>query len=114
MDRSEAKKKYKQSNRPMGIYRIKNTQNCKSYVGYSLDLQARINRHKAELKFGSHRNLELLDDWKVFGESSFEFEVLDELALDEKSKDDPIEELHVLKDMWINKLEKSGDVVISF
>jgi len=42
MDRSEAKKEYKQAKRPMGVYRIINKQNNKSYVGYSIDLQARI------------------------------------------------------------------------
>ena len=87
MDRSEAKKEYKQAKRPMGVYRIRNTQNGKSYVGYSIDLHARINRQKAELKFGSHRNSQLLGEWKSFGESSFEFEVLDELELDENSKE---------------------------
>ncbi len=113
MDRSEAKKNYKQSSRPMGVYRISNTQNGKAYIGFSLDLQAKINRHKAELKFGSHRNSELLNEWKTFGESSFEFEVLDELDLDEKSKADPIEELNILKDMWISKLEEAGNAVVS-
>jgi hypothetical protein len=33
MDRSEAKKAYKQAKRPMGVYRIRNTQNDKSYIG---------------------------------------------------------------------------------
>ena len=84
MDKSEAKKKYKRAKRPMGVYRIRNAQNGKSYVGYSIDLQARINRQETELKFGSHRNSELLGEWKSFGEPSFEFEVLDELELGEK------------------------------
>ena len=68
MDRSEAKNEYKQAKRPMGVYRIGNTQNGKSYVGYSIYLQARINRQKTELKFGSHRNAELLGEWKSFGD----------------------------------------------
>jgi hypothetical protein len=113
MDRSEAKKEYKQAKHPMGVYRIRNTQNDKSYVGYSIDLQARINRQKAELKFGSHRNSELLSEWKSFGESLFEFEVLDELELDEKSKADPVEELRILSEMWVSKLEKSGNTVVN-
>ena len=111
MDRSEAKKEYKQAKRPMGVYRIRNTQNGKSYIGYSIDLQARINRQKMELKFGSHRNSELLGEWKSFGESSFEFEVLDELELDESSKTDPAEELCILREMWVRKLEKAGNTV---
>jgi hypothetical protein len=113
MDRLEAKRDYKQAKRPMGVYRIRNARNGKSYVGFSTDLQARINRQKAELKFGSHRNAELLGEWKSFGESSFEFEVLDELAHDENSKANPAEELRILTEMWIRKLEKSGSSVVS-
>jgi hypothetical protein len=76
-------------------------------------LQARINRQKAELEFGSHRNTELLREWKSFGESSFEFEVLDELARDENSKENPEEELRILTEMWIRKLESAGSSVVS-
>jgi len=111
MNRSEAKKDYKQSKRPMGVYRVRNMQNGKSYVGFSTDLQARMNRQKSELKFGSHRNKELLGEWKSFGESSFEFEVLDELEHDENSKADPVEELRLLSEMWIRKIEKDGGFV---
>jgi hypothetical protein len=64
-DQSEAKEEYNQAKRPMGVYKIGNTQNGKSYVGCSIDLQARSNRQKTELKFGSHRNAELLGDWKL-------------------------------------------------
>jgi hypothetical protein len=112
MDRSEAKKDYKQAKRPMGIYRIRNRRNGKSYVGFSTDLQARINRQKTELKFGSHRNTELLGEWKSFGESSFEFEVLDELAHAEEPAANAAEELRILTEMWIRKLEKAGSSVV--
>ena len=112
MDRSEAKKAYKQAKRPMGVYRIENTKNGNSYVGYSIDLQAGINRQKAELKFGSHRNSVLLEEWQLFGVSAFEFEVLDELELDENTQADPVEELHILREMWVRKLEKAGTIVV--
>ena len=98
----------------MGVYRIRNTRNNKSYVGFDRDLSARINRHKAELKFGSHRNRELQEEWNSFGESSFQFEVLDELNHKEDSEESYIEELHVLKEMWMRKLEKEGYLVVSF
>jgi hypothetical protein len=113
MDKAEAKREYKESTRPMGIYRIRNLQSGKSYVGYGLDLPAKLNRHKAEFKFGSHRNPELLAEWKSLGEAAFTFEVLDELELDKDSKADPMEELRLLNEMWIGKLEKSGSVVVS-
>jgi group I intron endonuclease len=97
----------------MGVYRIRNKGNGKSYVGFSTDLPARLSRHKAELKFGSHRNIELLGEWKSFGESCFDFEVLDELEHDKNSKINPAEELRVLAGIWINRLEKTGSPVVS-
>jgi hypothetical protein len=111
MDRSAAKKEYKRAKRPMGVYRIRNTRTNKSYIGCGTDLPAKINRHKAELKFGSHRNRELQEDWNLFGGSSFRFEVLDELDHKEDSPTSPLEELQVLKEMWMSRLVKEGDSV---
>jgi hypothetical protein len=113
MDKSSPKKESKQAKRPMGVYRIRNTRNNKSYVGFDIDLSARINRHKAELNFGSHRNRELQVEWNPFGESFSQFEVLDELNHKENSPASPIEELQVLAEMWTRKLEKAGDSVVT-
>ncbi len=96
----------------MGVYRIRDTQNGRSYLGFSNDLQAIFNRHRTELKFGSHRNKELLAQWKSSGDSAFEFEVLDELEHDPESKTNPAEDLSVLADMWASRLEEAGEVVI--
>ncbi len=111
MDRSEAKNNYKQAKRPMGVYRIRNTETNKSYVGFSVDLPAIFNRQKTELKFGTHRNTELLDQWKSYGEPAFRFEVLDELEHDEKSHASPAEDLSILADMWVRKLQNEGEFV---
>ena len=111
MDKIKAKREYKQAKRPMGVYRIRNTQSGKSYIGFSIDLQAGMNRQKAELKFGSHRNSELLEDWKSFGESCFQFEVLDVLEQDDKAQADPMEELRILSEMWMRKIEEAGEPV---
>ena len=97
----------------MGVYRIRNTRNNKSYVGFDIDLSARINRHKAELNFGSHRNRELQVEWNSIGESFFQFEVLHELNHKENSPASLIEELQVLAEMWTRKLEKAGDSAVS-
>ena len=43
----------------------------------------------------------------------FQFEVLDELDHKEDSQASLIEELHVLKEMWMRKLEKEGYLVVS-
>ncbi len=108
MDKSTAKKEYKENKRAMGVYTIRNSADNIAYVGYGIDVQARINRHRTELRFGSHRNKELQRDWKTFGESSFQFEVLDELKSKDDIQTDEIQELQVLSDMWICKLEQEG------
>lgn len=112
MDKSAMKKIYKQAKRPMGVYRIRNSQDDKVYVGFATDLPARFNRHKAELKFGSHRNRELQKMWNSFGEFAFEFEILDVLDHEENTQANPDEELHVLAEMWIQKLKKAGSSIV--
>jgi len=113
MDRTIAKKEYKETKRPMGVYRIRNIVNDISYVGFGTDLPARINRHKAELRLGSHRNRQLQEEWNLFGERSFQFEVLDELGQEEKPQTKPAEELRILTEMWIRRLEKTGCSIVS-
>ncbi len=113
MDKTAIKKAYKDTTRPMGVYRITSTQNNKVYIGSAIDVPARINRHKAELRFGSHRNSELQEIWRSFGESAFEFEVLDVLDHEKGLQANPLEELHILLQMWIQKLEKQGYIVLA-
>jgi predicted GIY-YIG superfamily endonuclease len=96
MDKSETKRAYKQSKRPMGVYSIRNSQNDIVYIGFATDLEARFNRHKAELKFGNHRNKELQKICSSYGESALEFEILDLLDQKEGTKASLDEELHVL------------------
>lgn len=112
MDKSAMKKAYKEMKQPMGIFWIRNTQNENIYIGSGTNVQARINRHKAELKFGSHRNRELQEIWNSFGESALNFEVLDILDLDEDAQTNPTEELRVLIDMWTHRLEDEGHSVV--
>ena len=112
MDRSEAKRNYKETKRAMGVFRIWNTRTNQSYLGFSVDLEAIFNRHRTELKFGSHRNKELLAQWKSLGESAFEFQILDELEHDKESRANPSEELGLLAEMWAGKLEEAGETVV--
>lgn len=96
----------------MGVYVIRIAQNDKVFIGFAADLPARFNRHKAELKFGSHRNSELQKIWNSLGESALEFEILDVLDHEENTQTNPIEELQILAEMWIQKLKKAGDSIV--
>jgi len=111
MDKSAIKKAYKETRQPMGIYKITTSQNNKIFIGIATDLPARFNRHKAELKFGSHRNKELQKTWDSLGESGLTFEILDILDHEESTQTNPDEELQVLAEMWIQKLKDGGHSV---
>ena len=112
MDKSAMKKIYKQAKQPMGVYKIRNSQNDKVYIGFATDLQARFNRHRAELKFGNHRNSELQKIWNSSGESAFDFEILDVLDHEESVQVNIDEELCVLAEIWIQKLEEAGNSIV--
>ena len=103
---------YKHTKRLMGVYGIKNSQNNEVLIGFSTDVPARFNRHKAELRFGNHQNRGLQKIWDSFGELAIEFEVLDTLEHDENVQASPNEELQVLAEMWRQKLEKEGCAIV--
>jgi len=73
------KRDYKEMPLLSGVYRTKNEKTGKVFIGSSLNVTARINRHKAEFAFGSEKIPGLLDDWNKYGEGNFTFEVLEVL-----------------------------------
>lgn len=112
MDKSALKKAYKEAKLPMGIYKIATTRNATTYLGFSHNLPAMINRHRAQMRFGSQRITELQDIWNVFGESSIVIEVFDVLEHKENVHTNATEELRVLLEMWIFKLEQAGHFTV--
>lgn len=65
-----------------GIYGIHNVANGKWYVGQSLDLTRRKSVHFSALRGGYHRNLHFQNSFIKYGESSFEFRILEEVPED--------------------------------
>lgn len=108
INKSELKKNYKQSLQLMGIYQVKNLVNNKILIGSSKNLPARINRFKFELKYGTGGNKALIKDYINYGEENFVFEILDELKPKDDSGYDYTEDLKVLEEMWIEKLQPFG------
>lgn len=109
MDRKELIRKYKDTPRPMGVYRVRNKTNGKTLIGTSLDHNAALNRHRAQLRMGGHPNRELQDDWNEMGPDVFEFEIIDTLSPSELPDYDPTDDLGMLEAMWVEKLESAGD-----
>ncbi|MCX5759448.1 MAG: GIY-YIG nuclease family protein [Candidatus Hydrogenedentes bacterium] len=104
MDRKAAIRAYKEGWRPMGVYRVRNIVTGKSLVAASTDLPAIFNRHRAQLRIGSHPDRGLQKDWNELGQEAFEFEVLDTLTPPDEPGYDPSGDLRVLEQLWIAKL----------
>ncbi|MGH9802489.1 MAG: GIY-YIG nuclease family protein [Blastocatellia bacterium] len=103
------KKEYQQSHRPMGVFQIRNMVNEKVFVGRALNLPGIFNRHRLELRMGSHKNLMLQAEWKEFGADKFAFEILDELTPVSDPQYDYREDLVHLEDLWLEKLQPYGE-----
>lgn len=110
MNRKSLIRAYKETRRPMGVYRIHNTRDDRSLVGRSVDLPSILNRERVSLKFGNHPNAALQRDWTTLGPDAFVFEVLDTIkAPDEQLDYDPTDDLRVLEDLWIERLQLVGE-----
>jgi len=107
--KKELKKEYQNMQRPMGIYQIKNLTNGKIFLGSTLFLDTVQNKHFFQLKMGGHPNSGLQNDWDKYGESSFEFSVVDKLKPVEDPDYNYNEDLKVLLELWMDKLQPYGD-----
>jgi hypothetical protein len=109
MDRKTKIREYKDTTPPMGVFQIINKVNGKMLIGSNVNLPAIINRCKAELRMGSHRNEVLQMEWKQFGHQNFEFRELEILEPPDDPTYDPAEDLQILEKLWIEKLSPFGD-----
>lgn len=94
----------------MGVYRVHNTRADRSLVGRSVDLPSVLNRERAQLRLGAHRNAALQRDWNELGAEAFAFEILDTIEPPKDRPDhDPADELELLERMWIERLGVVGE-----
>lgn len=66
-----------------GVYLIFNKTSEKAYIGSSVNIEERFNHHKSYLRRNKHGNEHLQRSWKIYGETSFEFSIL-ETCLEEE------------------------------
>lgn len=105
----QLKEEYKQKKFRIGVFQLRNTVNGKIFVGSSVNLDAIWNRIRVELKFGGHRNVQLQDEWKEYGEENFCFEILSEIVQKDGEKTDYAKEARKLEEMFIEELQPFGD-----
>lgn len=65
----------------VGIYKITNLLNNKSYIGQSIHVEERLNRHRQCPKENSH--YPLYRDMKIYGLENFKFELLEECSINQ-------------------------------
>ncbi len=109
MDKKKLKKQYLQSIPPMGIFQIKNIANGKLFIGSSKNLKGKLNSIKFQLEMGSYINKNLQQDFNTYKENNFLFEVIDFLEPKEDPDYDYTDDLNLLEEMWLDKLQPYGD-----
>ena len=102
--KKELKEAYKQYKPQMGVFQIKNKETGRVLIDHSTDVNARWNRHQAQLRFGSHLNKTLQKDWNDLGADQFEFSLLSEMEYQEEGNPDYQKELEVLQDLLVGEL----------
>ncbi len=112
MDRkSELKLLYKETNRPIGVYCVKNTITNKSYLGTSTNIDGKINSIKFQLQYSSLKNKDLLKEWQEYGEDNFVFETLDVIKPKEDKNYNYKDDLKTLLSLWLEKTPNSTKII---
>lgn len=91
---------YRESRRPMGVYRVRSVATGRWLVGSSVDLPSILNRHRAQLRLGVHPDAAFQAEWNRLGPEALAFEVLDTLDPPETPGYDPGEDLRALEALW--------------
>lgn len=73
-------------------------------MGASPDAPAMLNRLRAQLRMGAHRDRDLQRLWSKDGAESFEFEVVDLLPPSDDPEYDASDDLRALADLWREQL----------
>lgn len=63
-----------------GVYMIRSKIDNKIYIGSSCRVYYRFHEHKRRLRRGAHTNNHLQNAWDMYGESNFEFLVMDTVS----------------------------------
>jgi hypothetical protein len=108
-EKADIKRRYKENPPPAGIYKITNKANGKIFIGKGINVRGILNGQQMQLKWGSHRNHALQEDWNHFGAERFEFEVLDYLQSTGDQREDLGTDLAALEQLWLAKLQPYGE-----
>ncbi|MEK3785916.1 MULTISPECIES: GIY-YIG nuclease family protein [Paenibacillus] len=106
--RRELIEQYKEIKIEAGVYCIRNTQNGKCFVGSTPNLKS-LSGKQFSLNAGSDLNRKLQQEWKEYGEDTFEIEVLELLKKEDSPYFDAKDALKKLEQVWLERLQPFGD-----
>lgn len=101
-----------------GVYCIKNLLNNKSYVGSSINIKLRLQRHKNLLKNKKHNNSYLQNSWNKYGEEYFSCYILEvcnesDLIIKEQKWVDILGEYNITKEVIRNTPSEESKIKMS-
>lgn len=64
-----------------GIYKITNKSTQKFYIGSSINIKSRLNKHRYHLKNNTHHSDHLQRSYNKYGKEKFVFEILEEISI---------------------------------
>lgn len=108
-DKQTLKRQYLEVKTRAGVYAIRNRITGRALVAGSNNAEGTLNRHRFELRIGSHRNAKLTQDWAEHGEDSFNFEVLDRVKPNEDPAFNAAQELEALVSLWQQEIPCTGE-----
>jgi hypothetical protein len=111
MDRKQKIRRYKETPRPAGVYRVLRRSTGRMLLGASVDAPAMLNRIRAQLDLATQPNRQLQADWDVDGAGGFDFDVLDLLAPADDASRDVRADLEILLGLWTDRIESEGGLL---
>ena len=99
---------YRQQAPALGIIALRHLPSGCTLLERSRNAPGALNRHRFELKLGTHRNARLQADWRRDGETAFRFELLDAVTLPDDPAVDVDAELDALLALHRTELLEQG------
>jgi hypothetical protein len=104
-EKASARRAYKEAPKPGGVFCVRNLRTGKVYFGSSMNVHGPLNRIRFELNTNRHPTPALQEDWNRLGPEAFAFEILELVKPSDKPGFDPAEELTLLEQIWMEKLQ---------
>ena len=109
MNKQTLKRQYLETKTRAGVYVIRNQITGRALIAGSNNVDGALNRHRFELRHGTHRNASLAQDWVEHGETNFLFEVLDMVKPSEDPAFNAASELAMLVSLWQQEIPCLGE-----